>query len=134
VAINNHRPHQEWYGNLFAMSPACELLIRKLWRQASSNFTVSHIDLNQMGRRKDYHPGSPSFAFYCWLYYGGRDVLPLLPVALAAVIAGEFCEIEFCLLRAVRPDQNTSGATGTSRSRSDLRDGTSNRLEGDAFI
>jgi hypothetical protein len=62
-----------------------------------------------------------------------RDVLPVLPVALAAVIAGEFCEIEICLLRAVRPDQNTSGATGT-RSRSDLRDGTSNSLQGNAFI
>jgi hypothetical protein len=54
-------------------------------------------------------------------------------VALAAVIAGEFCEIAICLLRAVRRDQNTSGATGT-RSRSDLRDGTSDRLEGDAFV
>jgi len=54
-------------------------------------------------------------------------------VAVAAVIAGEFCEIEICLLRAVHLDQNTSGATGT-RSRSDLRDGTSNRLQGDAFI
>ena len=54
-------------------------------------------------------------------------------VALANVIAGEFCEIEICLLRAVHPGRNISGATGT-RSRSDLRDGTSNRLEGDAFV
>jgi hypothetical protein len=34
-------------------------------------------------------------------------------VALGAVIAGEFGEIEICLLRAVRPDQDTNGATET---------------------
>jgi len=65
VEINNHRPHQELYGKLFAMSPVSELLIRKLWRQASSNFTVSHVDLNKMERSEGYHAGSPSFAFYC---------------------------------------------------------------------
>jgi hypothetical protein len=54
-------------------------------------------------------------------------------VALTAVIAGEFCGIEICLLRAVRRDQNTSAAIGT-RSRSDLRNGTSDRLQGNAFI
>ena len=78
VAIYNQRPHREWYGNLFAMSPASELLIRKLWRQASSNFTVSHIDLNQMGRSEGYHLGSPCSLSIAAINYGGRDVLPLL--------------------------------------------------------
>jgi hypothetical protein len=116
------------------MSPVSELLIRKLWRQASSNFTVSLIDLNKMERSEGYHPGSPSFAFYCSpINYGGRDVLPLLHCHSHSRHSGEFCGIEICLLRAVRRDQNTSAAIGT-RSRSDLRNGTSDRLQGNAFI
>ena len=86
VAIYNQRPHREWYGNLFAMSPASELLIRKLWRQASSNFTVSHIDLNQMGRSEGYHPGSPCSPSIAAINYGGPMYCRYFTVAVAAVI------------------------------------------------
>jgi len=40
---------------------------------------------------------------------------------------------QICLLRAVRPDRSTGTATGNP-SRSELRDGTYDRLQGDPFI